>query len=288
MKISRISCLITLLGVLLNGSLYATDHDAKATDPKQPKKPQIGESPIYFKVYGFYGLLTPGSRGAIQSAAISSSNTSFKVGSFGLGAGLRTGVGVGVIVSDFVNVGLDADYLFGKPQVSLSTGTSSRSESTIDYNVVTITPNVMFKAVSQPSYYIYNRIGLCAGILLDHTSTYHYESGTPVVKYDYQYKLESGLGIGYQAALGIQFRIAGALRGYAELNAISLTFRPTRQEQTINAKNGVKAGKLSITEFKSQGTYTSTETSTNYISTSASYALPINSVGLGVGLVFRL
>ena len=288
MKISRIPYLIALIATLFGGSVWATDDDTKTSDPRQPKKPKIGESPIYIKLYGFYGLLTPGSRGAIQSAAGPSTNTTFKVGTYGLGAGPRMGIGVGFIVSEFVNVGLDVDYLFGKPLVSTSTGTTSRSENSTEYEVVTISPNVMFKAVSQPSYYIYNRIGLCAGVLLNHTSTYHYESGTPLAKYDYKYELESGLGIGYQAALGIQFRIAGALRGFAELNAISLTFRPTRQEQTVNNKNGVNAGKLSITEYKSQGTYSNTETTKNYINTSATYALPINSVGIGAGLVFRL
>ena len=81
-----------------------------------PRKPKAVEAPFYVKLYGFYGLLTPGSQVNTSSSLSSGMATAFKVNATGLGAGPRAGVGLGLIVSDFINVGVDADLLFGLTQ----------------------------------------------------------------------------------------------------------------------------------------------------------------------------
>src|SRR5664279_1995655 len=66
-------------------------------------------SKFYVKLYAGYGLLTPGS-----FRFTSQSLTTFEVSSTGMGSGLHFGGGFGIILNDFINLGIDADYLKGK------------------------------------------------------------------------------------------------------------------------------------------------------------------------------
>src|SRR5580693_9202593 len=74
--------------------------------PEIPKKNPAG-SVIYIKIYGGYGLLTPGSNilTASTNTVGGGSSSSFANSHVGLGAGLHFGGGVGVILNDFLNVG---------------------------------------------------------------------------------------------------------------------------------------------------------------------------------------
>src|ERR1700733_15388278 len=93
----------------------------------------------------------------------------------GLGEGFRYGAGISYIVNDFINVGIDLDYvnssisrtkdsamLMTQPMPGGSTATNNfRQQYTISYNtrLLTIAPNITFKAISRPKFFIYNKIG---------------------------------------------------------------------------------------------------------------------------------
>ena len=144
------------------------------TTPHAPRKTLAGESPVYIKIYGFYSLLTPGSQVESSSSSISTGTTtsSFKTNSKGLGSGPRAGVGIGAIVSEFINIGIDAELLFGADLTTDNTYKGSNytytSTNKTTFRVLSIIPNITFKALSRPSYYIYNRLGLVGGIVLDY------------------------------------------------------------------------------------------------------------------------
>ncbi|GAB2556406.1 hypothetical protein [Spirosoma areae] len=269
--------------------------DNSGTNPKAPRKPKAVESPFYIKAYGFYGLLTPGSQVG-SSVSSSGSVTSFKTNSTGLGAGLRAGVGIGTILSDFINVGIDADMLFGTDIKTDYTYKGSNytytSNSLTTLRVLSIIPNVTFKALSRPSYYIYNRLGLVGGIVLDYklvqTSLNVPTAGASSTGDTQNNYADNSLAIGYQAALGIQFRLSQSLRGFAEIVAYNQSFKPKELRRSYSeTKGGVVTKTNSITEYKDQGDYTTTKKDGIDVNQSPSINVAMNSVGVGAGLLFR-
>ncbi|MFD2934209.1 hypothetical protein [Spirosoma flavum] len=282
-------------------SITALNTTSRSTEPvttsKAPRKTNATESPFYIKLYGFYSLLTPGSQVSTSySSSSTGTNTSFKNNSKGLGAGPRAGIGVGIIVSDFINLGIDADMLFGATLTSENnyngTNYTSTGNTNTTFRVLSITPNITFKALSRPTYYIYNRLGLVGGVVLDYkvsqSSLYAPTTGASTKsesQYDYR---KNSLSIGYQAALGIQFRLSQSLRGFAEVVAYNQSFRPKEDIYiSTSTKSGVVTKYSSISQFNNQGDYTTTKQDGIDVNQSASYNVVMNSVGLGVGLLFR-
>ena len=265
--------------------------DETGTSPKAPRRPTAAESPFYIKVYGFYGLLTPGSQ--ISS---SYSASSFKTNTKGLGAGPRAGIGIGTILSDFINVGIDADMLFGANLTTDNTYKGSNytysSTTTTTFRVLSIIPNITFKALSRPSYYIYNRLGVVGGIVLDYSTSgtslnVPTAGATTTGEYQTDYTKNS-LSIGYQAALGIQFRLSQSLRGFAEVVAYNQSFKPTESIYTsTSTKSGVVSKYSYINEFKAQGETVTTKRDGVDVYQNARNNVAMNSVGVGVGLLFR-
>ncbi|GAB4021302.1 hypothetical protein EXU85_19625 [Spirosoma sp. KCTC 42546] len=268
-----------------------------STEPGATKKAPLRtkaavESPFYIKIYGFYGLLTPGSQ--VNSSTSSSSTgavTSFKTSAKGLGAGPRAGIGIGTIVSDFINIGIDADMLFGPTLTTDNIYQGSNylytSTTTTTFRVLSITPNITFKALSRPSYYIYNRLGIVGGIVLDYktvqTSLNKPNVGVSTANVYTSDFTKNSLSIGYQAALGIQFRLSQSLRGFAEVVAYNQSFQPKEVTNTnVSTSSGKVTTTTTVTQYKSEGDYTN-----NSPYQSAIYNVAMNSVGVGVGLLFR-
>ena len=266
------------------------------TAEKTPRTIKATEAPFYIKAYGFYSLLTPGAEinyGGTQSQI--SSPTIYKPVNTHLGAGPRAGIGVGLIVSDFINVGIDADMLFGtalKVDYDVYVGSSSAAShyivsNTTTLKVLSITPNITFKALSRPAYYIYNRLGLVGGVVLDYKTVSNSletpTKGAATTSIGTSSYTKNSLAVGYQAALGIQFRLSQAIRGFVEVVAYNQSFKPREvQASTTSIKSGATTIQSSTTEYKDLGDYNKSNPYEQ-----PSFNVAINSVGVGAGLVFR-
>ncbi|MGA0560252.1 hypothetical protein ACO2Q8_26550 [Larkinella sp. VNQ87] len=302
--------LFTVLGCLVAGltathaqSLLTRNSATTPTDPEtavsSPRKLKATESPVYVKVYGFYGLLTPGSQITSSSTSNSSgsTSTSFKTNKRGLGAGPRTGIGIGLIISDFINLGIDADMLFGAP---ISTANSYKgtnytynNTSSTTLRVLSITPNITFKALSRPAYYIYNRLGVVVGKVMDYKGVQDSENipaaGASTISNTTEEYTKNTLALGYQAALGIQFRLSQSLRGFVEVVAYNQSFKPRELHNvSVSTRNGGIMNQSSYyVEYKDQGEYTTTNRDGDEVYQGPSYNVAMNSVGVGAGIVFR-
>ena len=260
-----------------------------------PNKTKATESPLYVKIYGLYGLLTPGVQIQYSQSLSQTGNTfPFQTTNKGLGAGPRAGIGVGLIASDFINVGVDADILFGaaiKINNNYNDGTYSNTNlSTTTLKVVSVIPNITFKALSRPSFYIYNRLGLVGGVVLDYKTV---DNGVSLSKNGASNTFnttssytKNSLALGYQAALGIQFRLSQAIRGFAEVVFYNQSFKPKRLEATTaNVIGGKPVNSVAVTEYIDEGSIVNGTNSQP--SQALSFNVAMNSVGVGAGLVFR-
>ncbi|WP_420150008.1 hypothetical protein [Spirosoma sp.] len=278
-------------------TLYAFNQpQGPAISKAAPTNPKAAEKPFYIKAYGYYSLLTPGTSinyDVIQTQ-ISLPN-SFKATRTNLGAGPRAGLGIGFILSDFINVGVDADLLLGKSvetNVNVFTGNSNtftnyNITSTTTLNVLSIIPNITFKALSRPAYYIYNRLGLVGGIVLDYKQVNRTiqtpNRGAITTSESTSEYTNNSLAIGYQAALGVQFRLSQSIRAFAEIVAYNQSFKPREVQNTsMSTTSGKTTTSNSSVSYKDNGDYLATPTEF------PTFNVAINSVGVGAGFLFRL
>lgn len=267
------------------------------TTATAPRTIKATDSPFYVKLSGFYGLLTPGVKINYSEAIIASGAAQpFKTTNKGLGGGARAGIGVGLIVSDFINVGVDAEVLFGAPikiDIGFEDGfAKSTTTATTTLNVLSVIPNITFKALSRPTYYIYNRLGLVGGMVLEYKTVNSYvdrfSSGSIKTSESTSEYTKNSLALGYQAALGIQFRLSQTIRAFAEVVAYNQSFKPKRLEYTPTTTAG--AATVQVTEYTDQGVeipVINPTTRKPQTGQQHSETVPMNSIGIGAGITFR-
>ena len=257
------------------------------------------ESKFYIKVYGGYGLLSPGSYKLVSASNAGGATGNTSLSKKGLGSGIRAGGGIGVIVSDFLNIGADVEYLSGAELQSNTnylpaTGYSYISETQISYSSLSITPHVIFKAISEPDYLIYNKLGLLLNLPTDLKKHQHDSSFNKGIAYTYSadraaiYKV--GLTVGLNVALGVQVRLSDKLRGYGEVFGNYLVLSPTSyEEKRKEVNNGVTTdSEHRITYIKEgQTSYTMNgNNSTSTVSVSGS-RFNMNTLGINIGIAYR-
>jgi hypothetical protein len=289
----------------------------------QPEAPVTSSSIFYIKAYAGYGLITPGGSRFYTEAPANGPNapTTFSL-SKGLGYGLRYGGGLGVVLSDFLNAGIDVEFVPSSTISASSTGNNGTDQFTYTqsatYSALSLTPNVIFKALSKPSYYIYNRIGIILNLPSNLTQqsndTITYATGT-AYRYQTVSKFKIGLNPGLNVAVGIQFKITENLRGFGEIFANYLAMLPktavqtslyeTNQTNPSPSKTGtyyldnityVTKGSLAAETNTTLPGYPTTTPDGYTISNGYQYSIQevaaaavfrMNNIGINIGLAFR-
>jgi hypothetical protein len=252
------------------------------------------KSNFYVKGFGGYGLLTPGS-----FKPTNSSDSSFASGKTGMGKGLHFGGGIGFTVSDFLNVGVDAEYLHGNNLIArnLAHNPGYYNNDTITYTILSIIPNITFKALSRPSYFIYTRIGVIFTASTHTTWNQNDSSASPSgLGFFYQDATKNhtnynyGINLGVQAALGVQFMIKANLRGFVEIVGNYLPISPNTSDLSSYTIRYAPGGGIKL----SDNSATPTVTHTSYVQSGnfannqqAKLAYNVNYIGANIGLVYR-
>jgi hypothetical protein len=296
-------------------------------------------SKLYLKLYTGYGFLTPGSY-SVQSVnnftyydknGDQHDTTVQSQGSKGIGGGLRLGGGIGYVLNDFLNVGLDAEYLVGN-QLSNSLTSSSDSahfySTTNDrmlYNAFTISPYIIFKALAKPEYFIYNKLGIVFTLPYtlhasgNSTNSWSYNwhpgisdssfksSSRGFSSYDGFYK--TSLGIGFNVAFGINFRLSDKLRAFTELfgNFSPLSSSTSNFNTTTNQMDSLyQDNKLSVNNYNEYSTINTTYQdegltvshlvkeadvpggkSLTYEAQDKKFTINMNVIGINIGIIYR-
>lgn len=290
---------ISLLAILVVSAMGAVAQEESA-------------SKFYIKAYAGYGLLTPGS---YKLESYTSTDTdpdgSVSLSKQGFGSGIRAGAGIGVIASDFLNIGVDVEYLKGSSLKSKSeyrSGTySSSSEKQFEYTCISVTPHVIFKAISKPDYLVYNKLGILLNLPFDLKVTDIDTASNTAVAYTgkstttgaYNMKLTAGLNV----ALGVQVRLNDKMRAFGEVFGNYLVLVPeTRNESYTSTQNNagtvststgvtdityVKEGDLSYVSNSVPNDKGGTHTTNKYDMSVSSSKFNMNSIGINIGITFR-
>jgi len=280
---------------------------------------QKGDSKIFFKVFGNYALPTSGSyRTSSYTSSVVNNNYTFNTVKDGLGMGLRAGIGVGIVLNDFINVGLDAENYFG-PAINSSNlyyydnqaGLVTINNASVDYQakIVMIGPNITFKALSQPNFFIYNRLTIKVGLTTKVTEKTNNEYNERFIedvnlnpnptdhitnfKQDFEY--QGGIPFGFSAALGFQIKLTDKIRFFTEVEFTQLTYNPKKKVMTLWVNNDGTTVDLSTldkiqveTEYKKNYTILDGQTDNNAPQPQPTLRMPFSSIGLGIGLIYRM
>jgi len=260
---------------------------------------ETSDSRFYIKVNAGYGLITPGSYKLVSTSNAGGASGNTSLSKQGLGSGVRASAGVGVIISDFLNIGADVEYLSGATLKSNASylppsGYSYVSNQQISYTSLSITPHVIFKALSKPDYLIYNKLGILLNLPMDLKKTQKDESEYAAVPYSYTadisgtYKVP--LTVGLNVALGVQFRLTDKLRGYAEIFGNYLVLSPTNYDETSAVVlNGAPDKYETHTKYIKNGetSYTSNGNTNNSVETVSGHTFNMNTLGINIGIAYR-
>ena len=270
-----------------------TEQPTKAVSgkPSAALKPSVAsDSKFYIRVYGAYGIAMPGAYSAIDyysgSAPLlyggfTTVGTTVKDNKTGLGQGIRFGGGIGYILNDFINLGLDVDYYKSGSFVTTSVlfGANTVTGS-LDATMLTFTPNITFKAISADNYYIYNRLGVNVGLP---KITEVYAASSPVTVQTYEF--QGGVALGYLVGIGVQFRLSNSIRAFVELNANASAYAPQKRVLTAYTENGVdKLASVPASVTKQIDYFDNLSAATGK---SVTLSMPISNLGLQVGVAYR-
>jgi hypothetical protein len=268
-------------------------------------------SKFYVKVYGGYGLITPGSY-KLESYSVTNDGTdNISVSKQGLGSGIRAGAGIGVIANDFLNIGVDVEYLKGSKLKSNSEyrsgAYSNIADRQFDYTCISVTPHVIFKAISKPDYLIYNKVGILLNLPFDlnvtgsdtTVSNGGAYTGKTITTGVYKIKLSAGLNV----ALGVQFTISEKLRGFGEVFGNYLVISPESYTETWIQDNNnsgayTKNTRTTTIEYIKEGTLTYSYSSKNndaggidetnkWNASVSTNRFNMNAIGINIGVAYR-
>jgi hypothetical protein len=278
-----------------------------------------GDSKVYLKIFGNYGFPTSASyRSTSYTSSGVNNDYTFTTVKDGLGMGLRAGVGIGLVLNDFINLGLDVENYFG-PTIKSSNlfyydnqaGLVTISNTSVDYQakIAMVSPNITFKALSQPGFFIYNRLAFKVGAMKNVTEKTNSEYNERFIedininpnptdhitrtKQDFEY--QGGLPFGFSAALGFQVKLTDKIRFFAEAEYTYLTYNPKKKVMTKWINNDgtevdlSQQDKIQVeTEYKKSYTIKDGQTDTNAPNPQPTLRMPFSSIGLGIGLIYRL
>lgn len=244
--------------------------------------------------------------------------TIYQAPSKGLGQGLRVGVGVSYIVNDFLNVGLDIDYFQStinkvrdSSYIVMQSGpqgsdTSYSEQYTISYEtkLLTFTPHVVFKAISRPNWFVYNKVGLVATFrpnsLQRETTLATLRTGTAGTFKDsaisservYDWGIRNP-SIGFMGAIGLQSKLIGRLRAFGEIQFSHLVFvvrDRTLTSMKINNQEMVETLPLRDRELQFERNLSSSDLTVgpNQPTRTIIQRIPITYVGVQAGLAYKL
>ena len=237
----------------------------------------------------------------------------------GLGEGARIGIGGSYIINDFINVGLDLDYFKSTIQKNRDSSYyeinsnpnpmanerqyNERLTTSYKTSLLTFVPNITFKAISRPNFFIYNKIGavltfrpnslqketLKGNQRLGWQGFYQDSSFSQQTSYSWGIRNPS---FGFMGGVGIQVRLQERIRGFAELQFSHIVFRTRSRSLTSQMVNGLEmANALSVREreieFRKDFIDTQAAVDPNQPQQAVVQRFPISYVGLQVGLAYR-
>lgn len=244
-------------------------------------------------------------------------NTVYKAPTKGLGQGLRVGAGISYIINDFVNTGIDFDYFqstisktrdssyYSIQSAAPASEFSFNERQTISYDatLLTISPNIMLKAISRPNFFIYSKVGIVftfrPNSLQEEKTEGNYRMGwqgfyrdsSTLTERTYEWGIRNP-SVGFMGGIGSQVKISERIRAFGELQFSHIVFVVRARSLTsykIDGKEMVNTLPVADRELMFEKDLNSDEVTTNPDQPAKTIIqrIPITYIGAQAGLVYR-
>lgn len=239
----------------------------------------------------------------------------------GLGDGFKFGLGASYVLNDFISVGLDFDYfsstikkirdssfdqtnIVGGPDLADEYHYTERNTTSYQATLLSFTPNITFKAISRPTWFLYNKLGAVITIrpnsLQEDRTDYQTKMGWQGFYKDSSYavikKYEWGIrnpAFGFMGAFGGQIKIAEKTRLFAEVQFSHIVFvirKRTLTDYVVNDQHIENSFPVSMRELEFVKSFTTNTNNTdpNKPSQTIIQRIPITYVGLQAGITYYI
>ena len=239
----------------------------------------------------------------------------------GLGDGIKFGFGGSYIINDFINLGIDFDYFRStikkyRDSSIHQTGLSPTDGGPDDYSyserniisyqatLLSLTPNITFKAISRPKWFLYNKLGAVItfrpnslqedvtniNIRKGFQGSYTDSASTILKKYEWGIRNPA---FGFMGAFGGQLKIANNIRAFAELQFSHIVFvirKRTLTDFVVDKKHLENTLPVSMKEliFVKSFSANAADNDPNKPTQTITQRLPITYIGLQAGISFQL
>jgi len=311
---------------------------AQTTEPeiietvKIPKVVLKNESRFLLNIHGGYTMglgstfkFYPDDISSVKIMQVGSASptksVSYSTPTEGLGQGYRLGGGLSYIVNDFINVGLDVDYLkstiyrnrdssFNQSKILGIPGSmdeyiySEHKRTSYDATIITFSPNITFKAISKPKWYLYNKLGAMISFGPSSTQTDllttntrsgwqgFYQDVASATAKTYKWGIKNP-AYGFMGGFGAQFKLTQKLRVYSELQFSHMVFvirKKTLTEFKVDGADMLNSLSISQRVIDFSNSFTTDQqsaTDPNAPSRAVTERIPITNLGLQAGISYR-
>lgn len=214
-------------------------------------------------------------------------------GSFGRGG--EVNVFLGYTLNEMISTELGLGYFYGLNNKSIYVSQNQfnnfKSENTIRGRMIRINPVIRFNA-GNGKMVPYIKAGAVIGVAGKLHNKSQFTDSDPSQSYtmDEEMVFSGRTSIGFTGALGIQFTLSEKIGFFSEIHMITQSWAPKRSEITKQTVNGMDMlPDLSTSEKETEYVDKYTESDDNDSpSKELKYFMPFSSIGLQIGLVFKL
>jgi opacity protein-like surface antigen len=259
---------------------------------------------VYFKLGGGYAVPAAAQTLGVNYIEDNNSDTQnysskMEAVSGSLGSGVNVHLGAGIMFSKFLGVDLNFQYMSGKQyelidRTTYSGNYTGKNETIqkVQASAIYINPSLVITTGSG-SISPYGRFGVVIASPKTKHEESRYDNTDGLYTKEREFEDKKGMAVGFQGAVGVNFPISNAFDIYAEVNFLSMAYRPKQAELTKSVTNGVddNISEMDVREkkieYKKEVDYENTP-EPDEPTQSLSISQPFSALSLQVGVRFTL
>ncbi len=247
---------------------------------------------FYVKLNGGYnmGIVSYNGRNQNQSGTI----TNYEKVPFSLSSGIQFGGAAGYMFSKFIGAELGVSYLIGNTVSMTDKSNTSSSTENVSSRLLNFTPSLVITPGLE-KLNPYAKFGLSLGLasITDKMESTN-NNGSSTTTSSQTRVFDGGMAIGFMGTLGLSYKINDKVSLIGELNIASISYSPTKGENTEYKINGVDMlssmpkSQKNIEFVDSYSQDNNSQSDPNSPSKSIAPSFPFSSVGLNIGVMYKL
>lgn len=223
------------------------------------------------------------------NANIGNNSATYEQIHLSLGRGLNAGAAYGLFFNDNLGLDLGVNFLLGAKTTATDNFVDGKTEHSFSATMFRFNPSVVFRA-NKKKFNPYAKFGVIVGKGNISQELNDNDNGDIML---IKIKYTGGMAFGLSSAFGADYKLNDKVSLFGEINAVNMSYAPTKGKVTEASFNGVDALPNMTTsekEFEFVNSYTETSASPpdSQPAKSLKEKFPFGSIGLNIGVKISL